>query len=207
MTRRPGQVDQHRLPPEPRHTVDHHPVTVDVTEMDDRRWDVAGNSPSSSSFDLNARPDDALVSQRASEQRRDTIARPSQPRERITSGSIQHIYEQLFRRELLGDRVASNLIAMGVAIPLLMAAYLFSQYEGVPNPVPLHWDALGDVDRVGEPSALWLLPIMGAIVLVVNTFAATLLMAVDRFLARLILLAVPIVQIVAFIALVRLVTS
>lgn len=136
------------------------------------------------------------------EERRE-IVRP----DRSNPGTARYVYEQLFRDELLGDRVSSNLIAIGVAIPLLMAAFLFSQFEGVPNPAPLHWDALGEVDRVGQPSELWLLPIMAAIVLVVNTFAATLLMAVDRFLARLILLAIPIVQIVAFIALVRLVVS
>ncbi len=175
---------------------------VDESDRWDDRYEYSGSPapptlPSASDIPPSVTP--------ASERR--SIVRPEPPGEQARHGAVRYVYEQLFRNDLLGDRIASNLIAIGVAIPLLMAAYLFSQYEGVPNPVPLHWDALGDVDRVGQPSALWLLPIMGVIVLIVNTFAATLLMAVDRFLSRLILLAIPIVQIVAFIALVRLVTA
>ena len=122
---------------------------------------------------------------------------------RTELGLLSHAWRQLFRIELLGDRLSSNLLAVGVIIPLIMVAYLFSQLEGVPDPVALHWDALGEVDRVGPPSALWQLPVLAVLVLVGNTVLATVLVAVDRFLSRLMLAAIPIVQIIAAIALIR----
>lgn len=116
------------------------------------------------------------------------------------------LYRDLFRAGLLSDRLSSNLIAVGVIIPLLMVAYLISQMEGVPDPVALHWDALGEIEHTGSPAALWQLPVLAGLILIGNTALATLLMAVDRFLARLILAATPFVQIVAAIALIRLVS-
>jgi len=128
---------------------------------------------------------------------------PEPARRRAELGLLGHAYRQLFRRDLLGDRLSSNLVAVGVIIPLLMVAYLFSQLEGVPDPVALHWDALGEVDRVGPPSALWQLPVLAVLVLAGNTVLATVLVAVDRFLSRLMLAATPIAQVIAVIALLR----
>jgi hypothetical protein len=114
-----------------------------------------------------------------------------------------YAWDQLFRGRLLHDEVASSLIAAGVALPLLMFAYLFSQYEGLLDQVPLHWDAHGRVDRVGQPSDLWKLPLMAVVLLVINTALATLLIALDRYLARLMTAATPIAQAVIFVALIR----
>ena len=122
---------------------------------------------------------------------------------RTELGLLRYAYRQLFHKEILGDRLSSNLIAVGVIIPLLMVVYLFSQLAGVADPVALHWDALGEVDRLGPPSALWQLPMLAAFVLVGNTVLATALVTVDRFLSRLMLAAIPIVQLVATVALVR----
>ena len=129
-------------------------------------------------------------------------AEPSVP-PHTEPGLLRHAYQRLFRSDLLGDRLSSNLLAVGVIIPLLMVAYLFSQLEGVPDPVALHWDALGEVDRVGPPSSLWQLPVLAVLILVGNTLLATVLVAVDRFLSRLMLVATPVVQIIAAIALLR----
>lgn len=121
-------------------------------------------------------------------------------------GPVVYFYRDLFRDGLLHDRLSSNLIALGVIIPLLMVAFLISQMEGVPDPVALHWDALGEVARTGSPSALWQLPVLSGLILVGNTALAALLIAVDRFLARLMLMATPFVQIAAAVALIRLVS-
>jgi hypothetical protein len=126
-----------------------------------------------------------------------------EPSSAAGSSIVSYLYHTLFRKQLLGDRVASNFVAAGVILPLLMAAYLYSQYEGVPSVVPIHWDALGEVDRVVNPRALWRLPLMAVLILLANTFLAMLLTAVDRFLARLLVAAIPIAQIVTFVALVR----
>jgi hypothetical protein len=119
---------------------------------------------------------------------------------------VEDVYRTLFRGRLLGDQFASTAIALGVLLPLLMAGYLFSQYEGVPRAVPLHWDAHGYLDRIGTPRELWVLPLTCAVILVVNTALATYAIAFDRFAARLLTAATPIAQLAAFVALVWLVS-
>jgi hypothetical protein len=109
----------------------------------------------------------------------------------------------VFRDQLLGDQVSSTLLGVGVIIPVLMVAFLYNQLAGLPDQIPLHWDAIGAVDEVGEPRDLWRLPLLAFVLLIGNTAVATLLIAVDRFLTRLLLAATPIVQILAFIALLR----
>lgn len=108
-----------------------------------------------------------------------------------------------FREQLLGDQVSSTLLAVGVIIPVLMVAFLYNQSAGLPDQIPLHWDALGSVDKVGEPRDLWRLPLLALVLLIGNTAVATLLIGVDRFLTRLLLAATPIAQTIAFIALLR----
>ena len=99
--------------------------------------------------------------------------------------------------------MASGLVAVGVIIPLLMIAFLYSQYEGISAVVPLHWDAHGDVDAVGTRRDLWRLPLIAVLVLVLNTTLATVVLLVDRFLARFLVAVTPVVQIIAFIALIH----
>lgn len=118
-----------------------------------------------------------------------------------------YVWNVLFREQLLGDHVASALIAAGVVIPLLMAGYLYSQYEGIPGTIPLHYNARGEVDAYGTPRDLWLLPVVAAVVLVVNTAIATAAQLYDRFVSRLLLAAIPGVQALAFIALLRLMNA
>jgi hypothetical protein len=114
-------------------------------------------------------------------------------------------YHYWFRQQLLGDPTASKLIALGVTLPLLMAAFLYSQYEGLPSQVTLHLDAHGVPDSVGKPRDVWQLPLFAVSVLAINTALATMAIAVDRFLARLLVGITPVVQIVASVALWRIV--
>ncbi|HEX5165716.1 MAG TPA: hypothetical protein VFV93_09995, partial [Thermomicrobiales bacterium] len=104
---------------------------------------------------------------------------------------------------LLGDQIASALVAAGVVLPVLMVAYLYSQYEGLPDQIPIRWDATGDVIGQTAPSGLWRFPRIAVVVLIVNTALATLLIDLDRYLARLLLSGIPLVQLILFIALVR----
>jgi hypothetical protein len=113
----------------------------------------------------------------------------------------------LFRERLLGEQFASILLAAGVVLPFLIAGYLYSQYEGVPSAIPLHFDAHGQPDRIGEPRDLWVFPIVAVGILAINTALATFAELFDRFIARLILIATPVFQLLAFIALVRLMNA
>lgn len=112
-------------------------------------------------------------------------------------------YRDLFRDRFLADQVASALVAVGVVLPVLMAAYLYSQYEGLPAQIPIQWDAVGDVSEQTSPSGLWRFPRIAVAILIINTALATLLIGIDRHLARLLVAAVPLTQIILFIALVR----
>ena len=128
------------------------------------------------------------------------------PAPALNRALVEDIYRTLFRERLLGDHIASTAIAVGVALPLLMAAYVFSQYEGLPRDVPLHWDAHGLLDRIGTPRELWLLPLTSAFILALNTLLATFAIAYDRLAARLLTAATPVAQLAAFFALVRIVS-
>jgi len=112
-------------------------------------------------------------------------------------------YRDQFRDHLLADHVASVLVAAGVIVPVLMAAYLYSQYEGLPDQIPIHWDATGDVIEQTGPGGLWRFPRIAVVVLVVNTAIATFLIGIDRYLARLLVAAIPLVQLILFVALIR----
>jgi hypothetical protein len=112
-------------------------------------------------------------------------------------------YRDLFRDRLLADPVASALVAIGVVLPVLMVAYLYSQYEGLPGQIPIQWDASGDVADLTTPSGLWRFPRIAVVVLVVNTALATLVVGIDRYLARLLVAGIPLTQLILAIALIR----
>jgi uncharacterized membrane protein len=112
-------------------------------------------------------------------------------------------FRDLFRDRLLADQVSSVLVAMGVVLPVLMVAYLYSQYEGLPQQIPIRWDASGDVEVLSSPGGLWRFPRIAITLLVVNTFLATLAIEVDHYLSRLLLAGVPVAQVILFVALVR----
>jgi hypothetical protein len=84
-----------------------------------------------------------------------------------------------------------------------MVAYLYSQYEGLPDQIPVRWNAANDVAEWSGPGGLWRFPVIAAIVLAANTAVATMLVTVDRYLARLLLAGIPLVQLILFVALIR----
>ena len=84
-----------------------------------------------------------------------------------------------------------------------MVAYLYSQYEGLPGQIPIQWDASGEVAEVASPSGLWRFPRIAVVVLVVNTALATLVVGIDRYLARLLVAGIALTQLILAIALIR----
>jgi uncharacterized membrane protein len=111
----------------------------------------------------------------------------------------------MLRKDLLHDRTASTLVAIGIIIPVFMLAYTFNEVDFLPDGLPLHWDAAGEVDRTGDASSIWPLPLLALTVLVVNTGLATLVLPFDRVVARLLVSFTPLVQIAIGIALLRIV--
>jgi hypothetical protein len=111
----------------------------------------------------------------------------------------------IFRNELLTDRIASTLVAVGIIIPVFLLAYTFNEVDFLPDQIPLRWDAQGDPVRVGPSSSIWILPLVALTVLVINAALATLVLRFDRVAARLLVLITPLVQIAVGLALWRII--
>lgn len=112
---------------------------------------------------------------------------------------------ELFRSTLLTDRIASTLVAVGVIIPVFLLAYTFNEVEFLPERIPLHWNAAGEVVRTGGSAAIWTLPLLALSVLVVNAALATLVIRFDRVAARMFVAITPVVQVAIGIALWRII--
>jgi hypothetical protein len=81
---------------------------------------------------------------------------------------------------LWADRLARYLMLGGLALNVLLFAYLSLVYEGLPSPLALHWDAQAQVDYVGEARELLRLPVFGLAVWVFNAVAARFFLPRER---------------------------
>lgn len=125
---------------------------------------------------------------------------------RRNMGPTQQV-EQFSRRLALtrwafwSDGVALGLLALGG----LTAAALFGRfcwrYPLLPARLALHFDAQGQVDRIGQQSELLALPIIGLIVLIVNLFLGFLIYRRERVGAYLVWGSVAAVHVLLWLAL------
>lgn len=125
------------------------------------------------------------------------------PPRRFGQATINLLYHQIIRQQLFGDRLVSELIAAGAIIFLIMALYTVYRIDGIFEPVVVHWDANGVPDRTVSPRGIWQFPVIAGVLLIVNTALATLIVVIDRFVARALVAATPLIQIAIFIALLR----
>jgi len=101
--------------------------------------------------------------------------------ERRAGLGIVHRMEQITHRSawmslpIWRDRQAQALIFAGFLLNLWLVAYICKAYPGLPRILPLHFDSLGEVDRVGERTELFILPIIGWMVQMFDTSAGLLL--------------------------------
>lgn len=108
---------------------------------------------------------------------------------------------QLFREELLADRVASEALAVSVIILAGMSIYAGYSVDGMFQDVVVRWNANGDPIETVAPRGIWLYPLMGLGLLVLNTALATIALLEDRFITRLIMVATPVLQVLIALAL------
>lgn len=52
---------------------------------------------------------------------------------------------------------------MSATLLILLIAYTFVSYSELPDTIPSHFNAKGDIDDYSEKSILWLLPILGVV--------------------------------------------
>jgi hypothetical protein len=83
------------------------------------------------------------------------------------------------------DRVFWLAMAMGLALNAAMAALTLVRYSTLPAIIPLHWNALGQPDRLAAKASVFAIPAIGGAVLLSNLALAVALHRGERLGARL----------------------
>jgi hypothetical protein len=105
---------------------------------------------------------------------------------------------------VLGDRAGRVLLGLAALINLAMVGYIFWKLPVQPDRIPLHFNTLGQVDRIGQPREILLLPAMMLGVVVINSLLALSVQRYDSFAARLLLGGPILTGLVAWVAVVNL---
>ena len=66
-------------------------------------------------------------------------------------------------RDFWRDRVMQFCMGASIILNVALFAVIAAQIGRLPDQVPLHFDGLGQVDRLGSPAGLYLLPLIGLI--------------------------------------------
>ncbi len=124
-------------------------------------------------------------------------------------GPTQHWSAGLYRRGLLShplltDRLAWGLLGVALLLYLSLFGYLSLIFAELPAALPIHFNALGQADRIADKSALLTLPAAGAIVLGLNTLLGTLIFRRERVAAYLLWGSAIIMQLFLWVALLTL---
>jgi len=101
------------------------------------------------------------------------------------------------------DRSAAVLVAAGLVLPFLLLIAIAIRFPALPDTIPLHFDGAGQVDRVGPPSGLLILPAIGALAWLVNSLIGGLLYATrqnERPIAYLLWVSSIVVQVLLWLA-------
>lgn len=101
---------------------------------------------------------------------------------------------------LWGDRWMHALLGAAAALNAALFAYICLRYQDLPTLLPLHFDALGEPDRIGPRWELFWLPAIGLVVLGANTALGALLHGRERLAAYLLFAAAVLVQLLLAVA-------
>ena len=99
------------------------------------------------------------------------------------------------------DRLGLALLVAGFALNLIVFAILSWRFPALPDDLPLHFDALGQPDRIGARSALFILPVLGALSWLTNTLWGIWQYRRQRLASYLLWGGAVVVQVVALVAL------
>jgi hypothetical protein len=106
---------------------------------------------------------------------------------------------------LFADQSAVLLMLLGGALLALMLWFILWRYDSVPETLPLHYNTLGQPDRIGSPREIFLLPLIAGVVAAANIALAWSVIRFDRFAAHLLLSGTCLVQAVTWVALLKLI--
>lgn len=105
---------------------------------------------------------------------------------------------------LFADQPAVLLMLLGGALIAAMLWFILLRFEAVPQTLPLHYNTLGQPDRIGSPREIFLLPLIAGVVAAANIALAWSVVRFDRFAARVLLGGTCLVQVVTWVALLKL---
>jgi hypothetical protein len=66
------------------------------------------------------------------------------------------------------DRLAQGALLVGIVVNLALFGLLLFRYPALPDAIPMHWDAMGSVDRIALRQEAFALPVFGLITLIAN---------------------------------------
>jgi uncharacterized membrane protein len=105
------------------------------------------------------------------------------------------------RRRVEGlDRLVHVLLALGLLLNLALFAYIGWRYRALPESLPLHFDILGQPDRLGVRGEIFKLPVIGLLLLVLNSLFGLAVHRWEKLGAYLLLGMTTVVQVLFWLA-------
>jgi hypothetical protein len=105
--------------------------------------------------------------------------------------------------DLVNDAAALSIIGIGILSLAGMAILVANRADSLAPTFPTHVSASGVLEDFRSSNHLWRLPLLSAMLTLMNIVAAWFISPLDRFASRFLLAAAVVVQVVAWVALVR----
>lgn len=98
------------------------------------------------------------------------------------------------------DYVVLGLFVAALVVNVALFGFLAVRFNSLPDPLPLHFDAAGLPDRIEAKNGIVALPVIGLIVMVLNTILGTLAYRRERAATVLLVIGALFVQILMWLA-------
>lgn len=102
--------------------------------------------------------------------------------------------------DLLADRAIQLLLGLALVVVMSMVVFIFIKLPSLPDRIPLHFNSLRQVDRIGQPGEILWLPGLTIVVIIANTLLALSVQRYDTFAARMLLIGPLVTGLVAWVA-------
>jgi len=104
---------------------------------------------------------------------------------------------------LLRDRALQILLVLTLIANLALFGYLALRFDALPDALPMHFDAAGLPDRIESKTGIFGLPIIGLVLLLLNTALGILIHRRERAAAILLVASVLLVQVLMWFATIK----
>ncbi len=126
------------------------------------------------------------------------------PAVRRQSSTLPGLPVAISQADLANDAPALSMIGMSIAGLAAMAILVANRAETLAPTFATHVSASGTLENFEHYSSLWRLPLLTAMLTLMNLVAAWFISPLDRFASRFLLAAAVVVQLIAWVALFRL---